>query len=528
MSWRGPLAAFFFLAAEALLWFSVLRSLATGVERSAFRGVSQEILFGIAGGEFLQPDRARDAMQVAERAGASAIGGPSLLLIVAVAMGAYTLMRVLARSSLPVSSRAAAGLLVSIVALGVVLQFALADAPLSGGAPWDDGILADFRGQAGSTFSGSIDPAEFVASPDPDRVRGASRAMTTGGIVLLWLRFLFAGRSPVTFERSLRSFGVGFAVAVAVAFIAAASDVDVASWLVLPYFLLGTLSLATAHAARAPDDVMATGRNAPWVISVLGTIGVLSVVTALFILLALFEVHRLLQPIGEGLVAVLAWTLILLLTPVFWVIEWLIGLVASDFEFQNVGIEVQQGVTDPPEESEGRFRIPGWTGNVARAFAAAAAIWIAYRISRWLFSRSERTTTEEYAEIRVGEGGGGLASMLRSLIPQPRRRRGEDSRWLTLNRAYRLFGRMLAAARSRGVERRPGQTALEFGVAAGARLDAPLFAGIARAFDGARYGRHEPTPGRLDNLEREFAAWELANPLPEDDAEADDGDEDEA
>ena len=37
MSWRGPLAVVFFLAAEALLWFIVLRSFATALEREAFR-----------------------------------------------------------------------------------------------------------------------------------------------------------------------------------------------------------------------------------------------------------------------------------------------------------------------------------------------------------------------------------------------------------------------------------------------------------------------------------------------------------
>ncbi len=515
MSWRAPLAAFFFLAAEALLWFVVLRSFATSLERDAFRDVSREILFGIADGEFLQPDRANDARLVAEQAAESAIGGPSLLLIVLVAAGAYTLMRVLARSTLPVSSRAAAGLLASIVALGLALQLALADAGVLGGAPWNDGILADLRGEGARTFSGTLDPHEFVADPDPDRVRGASRAVTIGGIVLLWLRFLFAGRSPVNFDRSLRSFGVGFGVAVSVAFLAAVSDADVAGWLVLPYFLLGALSLATAHAARAPEDATASRRDAPWVVSVLGTVAALSAVMALFILLSLFEAQRLLEPIGRALVAVLAWVLIIVVTPIFWVIEWLIGQFVSDFEFQEVRIDIGEGPLEPDEEREGRVRIPGWIGDAARAFAIAGALWIAYRVSRWLFSRSQRETTEQYAEIREGEGGGGLASMLRSLVPGARRGPPADPRWLTLNRAYRLFGRMLVASRLRGVERRPGQTALEFGVAAGRRLDAPLFASIADTFDGLRYGRHEPAPGRLDDLERQFAAWELANPLPE-------------
>ena len=516
MSWRGPLAAFFFLAAEALLWFVVLRSFATGLERDAFREVAEEILFGLASGDFLQPDRAQDARLIAEQAGESAIGGPSLLLIVLIAIGAYALMRTLANSKLPVSSRAAAGLLVSIAAVGLALQLALAEGALLGGAPWNEGILGDLRGQGASTFSGSIDPQEFVADPDPDRVRGASRAVTVGGIVLIWLRFLFAGRSPVTFERSLRSFGVGFAVAVSVAFIAAAAGADVAGWMVLPYFLLGALSLATAHAARAPEDGEAARRDAPWVFSVVGTIAVLSAVTALFILFSFFEVQRLLEPIGRGLVTVILWAVIIIVTPIFWVLEWLISLVSSDFEFENVRTNIEQAAFEETEEREGRVRIPGWVGDAVRAFAVAGALWVAYRISRWLFSRSERTTTEQYEEIREAEGGGGLASMLRSLIPGARPRPAIDSRWAARNRAYALFMRMLLAARARGIERREGQTALEFGAAAGRRLETPLFAGIARAFDGVRYGRQEPTPGRLEQLEREFAAWELANPLPED------------
>ncbi|MYE45837.1 MAG: DUF4129 domain-containing protein [Chloroflexi bacterium] len=65
----------------------------------------------------------------------------------------------------------------------------------------------------------------------------------------------------------------------------------------------------------------------------------------------------------------------------------------------------------------------------------------------------------------------------------------------------------------------PGQTVIEFGSVAGRRLDAPLFASIADAFDGLRYGRHEPMPERLDDLERRFADWERANPLPDADGE---------
>ena len=510
MSWRGPLAVFFFLAAEALLWFIVLRSFATALEREALREAARAIRLGISDGDFLQPDRARDAQVLAERAAESAIGGPPLLVLIAVAIGAFALMRLLAKTELPVSSRAAVGLLVSFAGVGLALQLALAE-----GAPWEGGILADLRGEGASTFSSEIDPAAFVADPDLDRVRGASRTVTIVGVSLIWLRFLFAGRGPVTFERSLRSFGVGFGVAVVAAFLASASDADVASWLVMPYFVLGALSLATAHAARAPEDDTALHRDAPWAISVLGTLALLTALTVFFALVTLLEAQRLLEPVGSLLLTIVAWTLIIVLTPIVWLLELLLDPILNDVQFPNVQTEIEQVVSDEEDDDRGGFRFPGWIVNVARGAVAVAALWIAYRVGRWLFERSQRSDSEEYEETRAAEGGGGLGAMLRALIPRPRGRRRADWSWLDRSRAYRLFGRMLSAAHLRGIERSPGQTALEFGVSAGERLEAPPFAAIADAFDGSRYGRHEPSPERLATLEREFARWEGAHPPPE-------------
>ena len=509
MSWRGPLAACFFLAAEALLWYVALRSFATALERAAFRGVASAIRYRIAAGDFAAPDRARDALLIAERAGEQAIGGPELPLIVAVAAGAFGLMRLMAKAELPASSRAAAGVLVSIAGVGLALQLALA-----GDAPWDGGILADLRGRGGA-FSGPIDPLAFVADPDADRARGASRAVTIGGVTLIWLRFLFAGRGPITFERSLRGFGVGFAVAAAAAFLAAASGAETAAWLVMPYFVLGALSLATAHAARAPEDQTAARRDAPWVLAMLGTAGALGALAVAFVLLSLLDVQRLLAPLGTALLTVVAWLLIVVLTPIFWAVERLLDLVARDVDLASVRTQVEQAVLEPDEGRQGRLRLPGWTGDVLRAGLAAGALWIAWRAGRWLFARAQRGRTGEYAEVRrTGAGGVGLGAMLRSLLPRPPAQPRDDGGWLARTRAYRLFGRMLAAARQRGIERRPGQTALEFGAVAGERLEAPPFAGIAGAFDGARYGRREPPPERLAALERAFAEWELAHPPP--------------
>ena len=514
MSWRGPLAVFFFFAAEALLWAVVLRWFATAVERAAFRDVADTIAIGVPDGEFLQPDRARDALVLAERAGQSAIGGPPLLLVIAVAAGAFLLTSLLARTQLPDSSRAAVGVLVSLAAVGLAVQLSFAQ-----GAPWEGGILADFRGEGAASYVGEIDVLAFVQDPDVGRVGGASRTVTIMGIVLIWLRFLLAGRGPVTFERSLRSFGIGFGVIVFAAFVAGATDADVGGWLVLPYFVLGALSLATAHAARAPEDETALRREAPWVISVLGTLAFLTALTAIFATLTLLDAQRAIEPIATALLTLIAWTLIIVLTPIVWLLAQLLEPIIGDAQLPNVQAEIEQVGRDLDDEGEdeGGFRFPGWTVNAVRAALILGAIWIAYRLGRGIFERSSRRSEGEYVETREAAGGAGLGALLSALIPRPRRRRA-DWGWLARSRAYRLFGRMLSAAHLRGIDREPGQTALEFGVVAGERLEAAPFTEIAGAFDSARYGRHDPPPQRIAALERAFDEWECAHPLP--DAEA--------
>lgn len=516
MSWRRPLSVIFFLIAEALLWFIALCSFATVLERGAFRKVADAIARDIGAGDFLEPDRAHDAQVLAERAAENAIGGPALFLVVAVAIGAFGLMRLLAKAELPVSSRAAIGLLVSFAAIGLALQVELAE-----GSLWEGGLLADLRGEGGSTFAGEIAPADFVANPDLDRVRGASRSFTILGVSLIWLRFLFVGRAPITFERSLRNFGVGFGIAVVVALLISASDAEVASWLIIPYFFLGVLSLVTAHAARAPEDETALSRDAPWAVSVLGTLLLLMAFSVLLIGLSLLEIQSLLEPFWVLLLSAFAWVLVILITPIFWVAELLINLLVSEVELTNVQAEIREAVFEDKEQEEGGFRFPSWIGNVIRALIIVGAIWVAYLVGRWLFARSEHRAEAQYAENRVvGDGGSGLGSILRALIPKPARHHRGDWNWLEGNRVYQLYGRMLVGARLRGVHQRPGQTALEFGAESGDQLEAPAFAGIAQAFDKTRYGRHESSSDLLQGLEQELEVWEQAHPLGEVESDA--------
>ena len=50
MSYRGPLAVALYLLAEALLWFIVLRTFASSVERNRFADLSDNIERGLRAG----------------------------------------------------------------------------------------------------------------------------------------------------------------------------------------------------------------------------------------------------------------------------------------------------------------------------------------------------------------------------------------------------------------------------------------------------------------------------------------------
>jgi hypothetical protein len=510
VSWRRPLATGLYVLAEALLWFVVLRTFATGVERNRFEELADAIALGIRGGDFLQPDRANDARALAEAAREAATGGAPLLVVLALAFGAFGLMRLLAATDLPASARAAAGVSVSIVAVTAGVQIAIAT-----GAPWEGGLIGGITGNSANIVT-DVSAAEFVANPDIDGVRGVSRTVTVVGLTLLWLRFLLAGRGAISFDRVLRSFGIGFAVAVVTSVLGRATDADVAGWLLMPYFVLATLALATAHAARAPEDDLAVRRDAPWAVSVFGTVGLLAAISVVFGLLVLVDAQRAFHPIGDAVATVLTWVLIIVLTPIAWVIEQLLALALGgpdpDAPVQVGGAAAQE---EASREPAGRTNFPSWLGGIVRWALIAILGYLLYRLGMLVFRRRRGEPEEAYPEVRRVSSSGGLGALFRNLVPRPRGARGESWDWLARSRAYRLFGRMLSDAHARGLDRAAGQTPIEFGADAGRRLEAPPFPEIARTFDRARYGRHEPSADSLARLEGRLEEWERAHPLPE-------------
>ena len=502
--------AVLYVLTEAFAWFIALRAFATAVERQAFRELTEDIAQVVGIGQFANEEQATSALAIASYAAAHATGGPALPLVLAAASGAFLLSRGLTRLGLPAGVGAVIGLLASVVTLQVLIHVALAgDLRV-----WDGATVAEAFEGSGS-FTGGLTREGFIADPDTGRVRTASAALTVVGLTALWVRFLLAGRGTVTFERVLRSFSFGFAVVLVATLVwGGAVGSQSGAALALVYFVLGVLSLAVAHAARAGAGGDVLRREGPWALSVLATMGAVAAVALIFGGLALLDVQRVFEPTARGVFAVVGWVLRLILAPIFWTTSWLLNLIlgdAGETQFRNRLSELA-GDAQNTDDPAGRRLLPGWAGHAVRVAVVAFVVWLAYRAGRLIFGRVRHGPPETYSEARAESSGGmGLGGMLRGLFPAMPGRGPDPSAWMRRHPIYRLFGRAVVTAEDRGVRRRPGETPLEFASSARTRLGAPL-SPIATAFDAARYGRHYPADDEVGDLDRALTEWERAHP----------------
>ena len=496
---------YLFVLAEAVAWFAVLRALGTAVVRGAFDRLATQVA---PAASFPGNGRAPEALAIARDGAEHAVGGPSFLVVVVAAFAAFLLVRALAEAGFPLPLNAAVGLAASLVVLQVLVHVAVYDNV----RVWEQSALGAVLD---STADGVVDATSFIADPNPDLVKHDSMLIVSVvGLTLLWVRFLVAGRAPVTYERALRSFTIGFGVVLLAAIVGGGVGTDAPAFAALAYFVLGALSLAAAHLARTRTSEDALGRDAPVALAAVTTLGVIVVAALLFGLLAALDVQRAFDPMFDIVLTVIGRVMFVLLTPIFWAVNWVLthvlGSSSLDFpeQFRRFGDETVQ----PSEEKDGRF-LPGWAVQAVRVLAVAAAVWLLYRASRLLFNLTRsRDLTEEREELRTTAArGGGFGSLLQGLFGG-RTQTGWSGGWLRRHAVYRLYARLVIGAHDRGVERGQGDTPIEFAQRAGIRLDAAPFEPIGLAFDAARYGRHYPSKESLESLERDLRAWEQTHP----------------
>lgn len=513
--WQRRMTDGLYVLAESIAWAMVLRVLATSFEREFLRNLGRDVQFLARSDGFESPEAAAQiGVQIAQ-AVETTIAGPSLILVVLAAFGGFYVTRTLVQARITGSLGALVALIASVFGLNLLLHVVLAgDIRI-----WDSSGLASFIDNPGSRFSGMEAAAEFVRSPSIGRPHGAALTLTSLGLIAIWGRFMIAGRTAVSFERVLRSFTLGFiAVLLAVvgAKFAGASGIAV---LGVPYFMLAILLLAIANAARGTMQAEDVTKRAPWVTSVLLTVGALGAIAALVGLLALVQIDRPLV-YALGIIGdVVGVILVIIITPISWVIigilDWFLpdGLKGALENTPNLFAEREP--IEQMENEDGGLNVPGWIPDALRILALSLLMYLAYRVIRSILNRRTGGPEEDYEEARGSStGGAGLGTLLRNLFPRGRRP-ATTGNWMSRHRVYRLYGRTVVDAEERGFRRRPGETPLEFSAVAGRVLDAPLFTEIATEFDRARYGRHYPDDEWTVPMERELVQWEVEHPVTE-------------
>lgn len=508
--WKQGSLDVLFVAAEALVWYIVSHVMATALEQTQLTQLTERVSLATATAEGANAALAADALAIIERAGTQE-HGPSLFVVLAAAFGGFLLMRALMRLKFEGVLGAIVLLAASVLALNVLLHVTLAgDLRV-----WDPRGLVPAFAEPGD-LSQRANLAAFVRDAGLDRPHGATISFIAVFLVVMWGRFAVAARSRVTFDRVLRSFTGGFVVVIFGLAFAAMEGIRAAQLFAIPQFVLGMLALAVANNARAAAPTDGARRTGPWVAAVGGTVAVLVAVAALLGVLVFLNVGALLSAVGDIAWRIIAFLLIIFITPIYWVIEQIIrfllpnGLVGLP-ELPNMQLGPREG-EDAAREALG-WHVPDWAQNGVKFLAVMLILYVVYRFAVALMRR-RRTLGGGVVEVR-GESSSamGFGSLLRSMLPNFRRSSGDE--WLRLHAIYRLYARAARAAEDRGFRYLPGETPIEFAGRADRAMQAPPYPPIGLAFDRARYGRHFPEDGAVRSMEAALASWEAATPPTE-------------
>ncbi|MBT5772988.1 MAG: DUF4129 domain-containing protein [Dehalococcoidia bacterium] len=510
--WQRWLLDLLYVGVESVPWFMAIAVMATAAERTYLRDVAGALQVQIALGEIENPVRGTALVAELLRDSTDALAGPGFLIVLLTGLGGFGLMRAVQTAKLNGALGAVVVLVASVLGLNVMLHLGLAGNLLI----WDNGGLAEFLDNPTAFTAEGADLQRLVDRGGVVLGSGTAVALTFAAMIAVWVRFMAAARGVVGFERVLRSFGFGFVAVLVLLVFARVSEIGQLAPYAVPYFVFGLLALAVANSERAALRAEGRERVAPWSVSVLATIGLLLAVAAVFGLLAALDFASFAAWVGGGIGWAIERLLVIILTPIFWVLvpllDWLIPDGVADrlreMQLPQTLLETANEVAEDGEEST----FPAWPLQAAKLLVFVGLVWVAYRVSRALLGRKEERSLELYDELRSasGSGGSGLGGLLRGLLRRGGGATGQG--WFGLQPIYAVYGRSVLESEDRGFERRLSETPLEYAAASARELEAPLFQEIADAFDAARYGRHYPSEAQVEQWRQALRAWESAHP----------------
>jgi len=422
---------------------------------------------------------------------ASAAGGPDQPSIIGVGLivaVSYVISRLLQSSDLELGVIRLWGVIASVLIFYVIIRVDFFD----DWRIWDFGWADRFVTDISDTVSGH-----------------ASAVLCIPLLWLFWMRGVARGQDPLMFEAVASSFATGIVIIVIIELLAGAVDAPaMVGYVAVPYIALGLVALGLAHAARAESEY---GRSfsGTWLLAVGGAVGLLSLIAAIFVVTDLGTMR-------DAIVFVASWIgrgFFLVFYGVTYVIAFGVQAIIDAF-FWALGIDPENArpetqVEGEPQEGDSSIDAdpPEWVWVLARivgglglAGIAAAALWLTF--SRFLKRVSPAVLKEStYTEGRLGSDIGNLlGSMLGRLRPSLHFGGEADP-------VRRLYHEMLDVASSRGIERAPAQTPLEFEPSLERAFGRPAPEAITAAFDDVRYGGRAATPEEVRRLRE---AWDSA------------------
>jgi hypothetical protein len=509
--WRRPVLEGTFILTEVIAWYMVIAVMATSVERSFLLEVEHRIRTAIVTQSTASPTQ---ASVVADQLHSSAAGeaGPLLVLVLAAAVGGFLLMRVV--QQIDFGSALGSVVLVAGTIIGVNLLLHLSFGSIRF---WDAGGAVSFISEPDTYLATGVDVNRFIANPDIGRPHGAAIALTFVGLILVWFRFLLAGRQNIALDRMARSFTISFIVVLVTLLVARAAGYTSPARYAVPQFVIGMLGLAIGNHERALPSEEASGRASPWMTSVGGTLGLLVLSGVVLGALAYLNVGAVLSVIGSGILAVVEVVMVIVITPIYWVMDriftWLFNGRTIDQMFPTIPSLVLEDAPQDAQDTEAIVQVPAFLVNSLKFFAVAGSVYLMYLIGRLLVGR-RRPPPDPIEETRgTSTGGAGIGRLLADLVRF--RRSPNPDAWMSRHGAYQLYERALSDASDRGLRPRAAETPAEFGRAARLHLDGTPFPRIAAFFEQVRFGRHFPTPDDLEASMRELEEWEETVPATE-------------
>lgn len=508
--WQRWLLDVLYVGVESVPWYMTIVVMATAAERTYLREVALALQVQIELSEIENPVRGTALVAELLRDSTDALAGPGFLIVLLTGLGGFGLMRAVQTAKLSGTLGAVVVLVASMLGLNLMLHLGLTGNLMI----WDNSGLAEFLDNPTAFTADGTDLQRLVDRGGVVLGSGTAVVLTFAVMVVVWVRFMAAARAVVVLERVLRSFGFGFLAVLLLLVFARVNEVAQLASYAVPYFVFGLLALAVANSERAALRAEGRDRVAPWGVSVLATIGLLLAVAAVFGLLAPLDFASFAAWVVGGVGWVVEWLLVIILTPILWVlvplIDWLLPDGVSD-RLQDIGADIAQQTDEVSPDGE-RSTFPAWPLQAAKLVVFVGLVWVCYRVSRALLGRKEERSMELYDELRSasGSGGSGVGGLLRGLL---RRRGGSAGQgWFGLQPIYAVYGRSVLESEDRGFERRPSETPLEYAAASARELEAPLFREIADAFDAARYGRHYPSEAQVDQWRQALREWKSAHP----------------